>query len=129
MRGYDSVFNQQVLTIQRKGASYLNENEDLVIPDDVTFDIKCDIQPIATRMTKQVEAPNGYTLSSAKYVSTMHILNTLDDEAAIAADETIINGRKYYVWTADNWNNGPLSTDRYNDYILVMKRLPNEGSV
>lgn len=129
MRGYNSVFNQQTLTIQRKASSYIDDNENLVIPDADPFDIKCDIQPLNVRMTKQVEAPNGYTLSSARYVSTMAVLNTLDDETATAADETVINGRKYYVWTSDNWNDGPLSTDRFNDYILVMKRLPNEGSV
>lgn len=129
MRGYNSIFNQQTLTIQRKAPSYLDANEDLIIPDDAPFDIKCDIQPLNVRMTKQVEAPTGYTLSSARYVSTMAVLNTLDDEAAIAADETTIGGRTYYVWTSDNWNDGPLSTDKYNDYILVMKRLPNSGSV
>lgn len=128
MRGYNSVFNKQVLTIQRKAAGYFNSNRDWVIPDAAPFDIKCDIQPLSIRMTKQIEAPNGYTLDSARYVSTMAVLNTMDDVTSTAADETTIGGRTFYVWTSDNWNDGPLSTDRFNDYIFIMKRLPNAGA-
>ena len=126
---YTSVFDNQTLTIQRKGQAYLNADRDLIIPDVDPFTISCDIQPLSIRMYKQLEAPSGFTLEAGLYVSSKSTLRTMDEVGDTAADQTVYRGRTYYVWALCDWSGGPLSTDYYKDYYLVMKRRPNEGAL
>lgn len=124
-----SIFDCQTLHIQRKGQAYLNESGDLLIPDSQTFKISCDIQPLSIRMYKQLEAPSGFTLDAGLYVSSKALLRTMDEVGDTSADQTVYRGRTYYVWALCNWGDGPLSTDLYKDYYLLMKRRPNTGDL
>lgn len=126
---HTSVFDCQTLTIQRKGQAYLNDDRDLIIPSGEVFNISCDIQPLSVRMYKQLEVPTGFTLDAGIYVSTKTTLRTMDELDETGADETIYRGRTYYVWAVADWNDGPLTTDCYKDYYLIMKRRPNTGEL
>ena len=128
MRDYKSVFDNQTFTVQRYAATYLDANNNLVTPDASTFDITGDMQPDKLRQEQQLEAPQGYTLQDAKYLSTKSDLNTIEDVTATRADTITISGRKFYVWRKMDWSGGPLATDKYKDYTLIMERLPNEGA-
>lgn len=126
---YSSIFDTQLLTFQRSGESYIDENGDLQIdPKGRPFKARGDLQPMNTKLKKQLESPTGFTLQDAKYFSSKADLKTMEEVGNTAADTTTIAGRTYYVWAKADWSGGPLSTDAYKDYYLVMQRRPNEGA-
>ncbi len=130
VRKYKSVFDVFKLTFYSKAQSYMDENGNVVSEDAGTG--KCvtgDLQPYTLRQKSFVAAPSGYTLIDAKYLSTTAILSTIEDVSSTGADYCIIQGRKYYVWRSMNWNGGALSTDHYNDYVLVLESLGNDDGV
>lgn len=128
MRRYKSAFDTQTFTVQRYSPSYLDDDNNLVTPDSNTFLITGDMQPYKLVQTQQVEAPTGYTLKDAKYLSSKDDLDTMDDVTATRSDTITMDGRKFYVWRKADYSAGVLSTDAYTHYILIMERLPNEGS-
>lgn len=127
MRGYKSVFDRPLGTFYRKGEGYLDDNNDWKEPVAYSFEVTGDMQPYHLRYSKQMEAPRGFTLTDAKYVSSKHCLKTVNDTEGTGADFTIINGREFYVWAVGDWSGTNLPTSVYKDYILIQKGLNNDG--
>jgi hypothetical protein len=80
------------------------------------------------RAPQQVDSPEGYTLSGAMWMSSQTKLNTIEDVSATPADVTTIEGREYYVWKVLDYTGSRLGIDKYLEYAMIMKALPNEGA-
>lgn len=131
MRRYSSVFDvARTEVFQRPGRTYLDDNNDLQTePPTILEGITGDLQIYKSRPLGQVDAPEGFTLEGAYRFSTKTTLNTMDEVSATGADTMERNGRVWYVWRQlAGGTGGPLSTDEYNDYLLVLEGLPNQGS-
>jgi hypothetical protein len=130
VRKYKSFFDVYPLTFFSKAESYLDTDGNLISPDSGNKKkITGDLQPYTLRQRTFAPAPSGYTLNDAKYLSTIAILSTIEDVGSVGADYCVINSRKYFVWKSLNWNGGALSTDHYNDYVLLLESQGNDDGV
>lgn len=131
MRRGKSVFDVlRTEVFKRSGPAYYDDFGNITTNYQVIDEpIYGDLQIYKLRAFKQIEAPTGYTLQGAFYFSTMYEFNTLDQVTATPADIMEKDGRIYYFWCKlAGGTGGPLFTDRYNQYALLLQDLPNEGA-
>ena len=133
MRRYKSVFDVPRTEVFKRfeEAVYLDDNNNLVNGSEpvVIPDVTGDLQIYKRRPQSQLEAPTGYTLEGAFYFSTLLEFNLMDQVTAKRADIMEKDGRVWYFWRkVSGGTGGPLSTDSYNDYILLLESLPNSGN-
>jgi hypothetical protein len=131
MRAYKSFFDiPRKEVFKRFGETYLDDNHNLVSdPPTVLKGVTGDLQVYHSLGITQNELPLGYTLTGAYWFSTTYPLRTMNDATATKADIMEKDGRVWYVWKKEGGTEGPLSTDRYNNYVLLLEGLPNEGEV
>ena len=132
MWGSESIFDVPRTEVFKRynEESYLDSNWKRVQgAPTVLTGITGDLQIYKTRPIGQADTPDGYTLQGAYRFSTKYTLRTMEQVGAVAADIMEKNGRVWYVWRQlAGGTGGPLITDEYNDYILLLQALPNEGS-
>ena len=128
MRAYTSVFDTTTLTFNRKaeGEGYLDINNNYIEPEGEDIVAIGDLQSHATSQYMQSPIAEGFTLNGSKIFSTKTELRTIDDYSATSADSTLIRGRRYFV-SSIAWEGGDVLSTNYNEYILVLQELPNDG--
>lgn len=127
---YISIFDTTNLSFMRKseGQGYLDQDNNWVEPEDVPVSAIGDLQPLRTNTFTQIPTPQGFSLKGGWLFSSKAKLRTVQEHTRTSADSTFIDGRRFYVASKEDWSDGPLSTDQYITYYLMLEELPNNGA-
>ena len=92
-----------------------------------TFDIECSIQPFRLG-DRQLVLPEGTLAEDSRFVYTSadNLLRTVSQFGKTLADTTVIDGRVYEAFNANDWTGFGLRTDNYK-VIFVRQDLDTAG--
>ena len=109
------------VSITRFGEQVLGEFGDIETTAPRTFKIKCNWQPLPTQTKGELASilPSGVRITEVIVLFTKTALRVDDEVKGITADEVLIDGILYKVFTERNWNRY-LSIKHY-EYILTRK--------
>jgi hypothetical protein len=115
------LLRNSTVTVNRYGEQAVNDVGDIVITDGVTFNIKCNYQPIPNVQKGEVAQilPSGVQISDLLILYTQDTLRLDDEENQIIGDEVIINGNLYKAFQERNWTAQPFL--KHKEYLLIRK--------
>lgn len=108
-------------TVTRFGEQIITEFGDVETTPSRTLTIKCNWQPLPTQSKGEIAAilPSGVRITDVIVLFTKTALRVDDEANSVTADEVLIDGILYKVFTERNWNRY-LRVKHY-EYILTRK--------
>lgn len=104
---------------QQASAGYYVGGEWVDPPNSPAISVEGSLQPYKSKGSlRQSILPEGKSSGDARIFYTSAVLKTATQFGDTEADETTIDGNRYYVWLEQDWSLYGLTSDHHT-YVLI----------